>query len=192
MMSAESIIRRRIWANSLECVEKQRIQKKYRIPELNKTLVYQRTSKEAKLLCRAKVLGIKVPTVYYVTADTIYMEAIEGPTLLELLKSSNDLINTETGEIIGKCIATLHNNHIVHGDLSPMNIIIKKNTPYLIDFGLSFNSRQVEDFAVDMVAFDKVLNNVEVFNSVLKGYMHNAVQDITKRLEAVRQRGRKK
>ena len=190
MLSAESIITKRKWAN-IDCIEKKRIHKKYRIPEINKTLVYQRTAKEAKLLCKAKLLGIKVPTVYYVTEDTVYMECINGPTLLEL-QSQPNVISDALNVSIGKCIAILHNNNIIHGDLSPMNIIIQKDTPYLIDFGLSFSSQTAEDFAVDMVAFEKVLNDDGIFKSIFQGYKANAKQDISNRIEKVRQRGRKR
>ena len=191
MMSAESIINKRKWADN-DCIEKKRIHKRYRIPELNKTLVYQRTTKEAMLLCKAKILGINVPTVYFVTEDTIYMEAIPGPTLFELQQAQEKEFIKSQSLKIGKCVALLHNNNIVHGDLSPMNIIVNEGTPYLIDFGLSFNSHTVEDYAVDMAAFEKVLNDETAFNLILDGYNQMSKQSISVRLDIVRQRGRKK
>ena len=177
------------WA-TMDCIEKKRIHKRYRIKELNKTLVYQRTSKEAKLLCKAKLIGLHVPTVYFVTPDTIFMEYISGLTMQQVIAAGQydqDLMTT-----IGEIIGILHNNDIVHGDLSPMNIIIHDKQPYLIDFGLSFTSHTIEDFAVDLVAFEKVIGNDLLFNYILDGYYSSCKQNISKRIDQVRLRGRKK
>ena len=45
---------------------------------------------------------------------------------------------------IGKKIAVLHNNGIIHGDLTTSNMIFKDGI-YFIDFGLSFFSEKNED-----------------------------------------------
>eukprot|EP00834_Sanchytrium_tribonematis_P001901 NODE_50_length_31184_cov_0.705099.p22 type:complete len:190 gc:universal NODE_50_length_31184_cov_0.705099:7694-7125(-) len=189
MLSSESIISKIKWAN-YDCIEKKRIHKSYRIPELNKVLVLQRTSTEAKLLCKAKLLGLNVPAVFYVEKDTIYMEYLSGKTLLELQREEIQLLSI--GRDIGRCVAKLHNNGIIHGDLSPMNIIVQGNIPFLIDFGLAFSSKTIEDLAVDLVAFEKVLNDDQFFEIFYDGYKEVAKQNLDKRIDLVRERGRKR
>ena len=56
-------------------------------------------------------------------------------------------------------MAKLHNGAIIHGDLTSSNVMINPKTLkiYIIDFGLSFGSHNIEDKAVDLHAFEKSL-----------------------------------
>ncbi len=61
---------------------------------------------------------------------------------------------------LGESVAKLHNNHIIHGDLTSSNIMInleKEEKIFLIDFGLSFISENTENKAVDLFVFEKSL-----------------------------------
>ena len=52
----------------------------------------------------------------------------------------------------------MHKYDIIHGDLTTSNFIINENI-YVIDFGLSFSSKRIEDKAVDLHLFKEILNS---------------------------------
>src|SRR3989338_6709944 len=83
-------------------IKKQRIQKTYRIQELDEKLRKSRTKKKKN--CK----------------------------------------------VIGKNIALLHQQEIIHGDLTTSNMILKGEEVYFIDFGLSFIDPKAEHKAVDL------------------------------------------
>jgi len=100
------------------------------------------------------------------------------------------------GEIIGK----LHKLHIIHGDLTTSNMIIKENQIIFIDFGLGYVSQKIEDKAVDLhllkQAFEarhyknwKILIN-EIFNSYKKIIGEIEAKKIFDRIEMIEKRGR--
>lgn len=104
---------------------KDRISKKYRHLELDKKLIKQRTKKEAKLLEKAANL-INSPKPLRVNFNEIEMPFIKGKKLSENLENLNwKLICKE----IGKSIAKLHDNDIIHGDLTTSNMIWVDNSP---------------------------------------------------------------
>jgi len=126
---------------------KKRISKNYRNSVLDKKLIKTRNKQEATLLRKASGFGINTPVVYSVTENTIIMEKLEN--------TNNHCMHLEQ---IGKEIAKLHNNGIVHGDLNLINILITKNKKiYFIDFGLGYLSRKIEDKATDLLVFKKTL-----------------------------------
>ena len=53
----------------------------------------------------------------------------------------------------------MHNENVIHGDLTSSNIMIKKDQDSIdiriIDFGLSFISDSIEHKAVDLNVFEK-------------------------------------
>ncbi|MAG50631.1 Kae1-associated kinase Bud32, partial [archaeon] len=102
-------------------------------------------------------------------------------------------------EKIGKNISILHDNDIVHGDLTTSNMILKKDKVYFIDFGLGFISDKTEDKAVDLHLLKKALMTKHYrifeksFENVLKGYKENKdFKEVLNRLEKVESRGRYK
>lgn len=70
---------------------------------------------------------------------------IEGKTVSQILDSSQTLELAEAANLVLKLLETIqycHNLGIVHRDIKPDNIIIRRNDigdPVLIDFGISFN-----------------------------------------------------
>ena len=178
---------------------KDRIKKSYRLPVLDEKLRRQRTKKEFKLLEKASKL-IPVPKVLKTDEkEKIYMELIGG---LKLSESLDSLKNPENiCKTIGIQIAKLHDTDIIHGDLTTSNMIYseKNNKVYFIDFGLGFESRKVEDKAVDLHLIKEALqarhfmHHEKFFAAVLDGYKaskhHKAA---TERLKVVEKRGRYK
>ena len=65
--------------------------------------------------------------------------------------------------MLGKIVAKLHLNNIIHGDLTTSNFIITpENRLVVIDFGLSFYSERLEDKAADIGLFKEILNSVYI------------------------------
>ncbi len=182
-----------------DIIKKRRIKKSYRLPELDEKIRKQRTKREFNLLEKASKL-IPIPKILKLNENTkeIDMEFIEGKKLSEHLESLNYKKICET---IGKQIAILHDNNIIHGDLTTSNIILsdKDNKLYFIDFGLGFTSSRAEDKAVDLHLIKEALEAKhfkiakECFEQILKSYKtsKNANQ-ILQRLKKVEKRGRYK
>ena len=124
-----------------EVLLKRRVAKGYRLRELDEKLRKTRTRKEAKLLEKASKL-INVPKM--IKEDDKSMEIdmgfIEGNKLSESLDGMGNW--EEVCLEIGKGIGRLHDNGIIHGDLTTSNMIwksggrIEKGKLNFIDFGL--------------------------------------------------------
>lgn len=174
---------------------KNRIKKNYRIQEIDYELRFARTKKEAKLLEKSSKL-INAPKIIECKADKIIMEFIDGKLLRDLLNNIDKNKRNLLCQKIGQIIKILHNNNIIHGDLTTSNMILKDNEIFFIDFGLGFASQKTEDKAVDMHLLKQALNSKhyeiaeECFNEILKAY--NPGKEFIERLEKVESRGRYK
>src|SRR3989344_4469552 len=175
---------------------KERISKNYRIKQIDERLRRFRTKREANLLKKANF--VNVPRIFNVDDRKmlIEMEFVKGKLLKDFLKEHKDF---EFFELIGKEIAKLHDNDIIHGDLTTTNIIIKENKPYFIDFGLGFISSKIEDKAVDLYLLKQALNSSfpliaqESFNKILQGYRSSKnYNEVIERLKKIEKRGRYK
>lgn len=153
-------------------VLKDRIPKRYRIPEIDSKIRKQRCKLEAKLLSDAKRAGVITPILYDVDlkSKSILMEEINGLML-------KDVINDDLVYNLGKYIAKLHKADIIHGDITSSNIMINdKNQLVFLDFGLGRYSNLDEDKAVDLLVLKKSLQSIDYefalkyFKLVLKGY----------------------
>ena len=183
---------------SNEGITKERIKKSYRYPELDKKIRKQRTKHEIKLIQKLKN-SIKVPEIKKEIIDEspkIIMEYIEGKKLSENLYKLN---YKKICKKIGESIAKMHNENIIHGDLTTSNMILKKDEIYFIDFGLGFISTRIEDKAVDLHLLKHALEtkhnkiSIESFKAVLEGYKKsNQFKEIITQLQKVECRGRYK
>ncbi len=173
-------------------IVKDRIRKDYRIREIDIRLRKSRTKREAKIF--EKLSSISFPAPKLIKSDDkekIVMEFIKGPKVRDILEEKD---YKRLSEEIGKKIAILHNNGIIHGDLTTSNMILEKEI-YFIDFGLSFFSHKIEDKAVDLHLLKQALESKhykvweKCFNAALKAYGN---KEVLKRLEQVEKRGRYK
>lgn len=137
-----------------ESAVKNRVVKKYRNAVLDSRIRKERTKQEALLLHRAKEAGVMAPFIYKIDrkGSAITMEKVDGKLLRKTLDEDN---YRGICKEIGKKVALLHMNGIVHGDLTTSNIILRDKDLVFIDFGLGFFSGKAEDFAVDLLNFKK-------------------------------------
>ena len=178
---------------------KERIKKNYRIKEIDDKLRRFRTRREGNILNKAK--NLNVPKVFNVDDNKmiIEMEYLKGVLLKDFVPKSNLKENLRIFELLGKEISNLHENDIIHGDLTTTNLILKDDKVYFIDFGLGFISNKVEDKAVDLYLLKQALNSSfpeksnELFNKILEGYkLNKRFNEILERLKKVEKRGRYK
>ncbi len=183
-------------------VIKERNAKSYRIKELDEKIRKYRTRREISILEKASKI-IPVPKLSNSSSEKdfkIVMEFINGKKLAEHLDLFNDKKRIIICEIIGKQVAQLHNNNIIHGDLTTSNMILKDDEIYFIDFGLSFIDQKAEHKAVDLHLLKQALeskhykNFESSFKAVLEGYKKTCKnhKDVLDRLDKVEGRGRYK
>ena len=179
---------------SKKCIIKERFEKKYRVKELDQKLTKNRMLNESRNIFRASKLGINVPTIYFVDLieRKIYMEYLENScqlkNILQAIYSQQDItpyssLLSKISNDLGNIVSKLHSGELIHGDLTPSNIILKINQNthsdilnnaekiiletknydymYLIDFGLSSvtlsTSSSLEDKAVDLYVLKRAI-----------------------------------
>lgn len=176
---------------------KERIQKSYRLKEIDKKIRKFRTKRETKLLKKVDFS----PNVLDTDDKNmkITMDFIDGKLVKDILDDLKKEKREKLCKEIGENIAKLHNQDIIHGDLTTSNFIFDKKV-YFIDFGLGFVSPKIEDKAVDLHLLRQALESKhyrhadECFKNVLKGYkkLIKNYNEIINRLARVEQRGRYK
>jgi TP53 regulating kinase-like protein len=178
-------------------VIKDRFRKTYRIKEIDEKLRKTRTKREAKVLDKLQKINFPVPELIKNNEkDTLEIKYIKGELIKNKLNKNNCV---KLSKEIGNKVAVLHNNDIIHGDLTTSNMIFNKET-YLIDFGLSFFSKKIEDKAVDLHMLKESLESKhseiweKSYKAALDGYVNKAVdgKDILKRIKIVEKRGKYK
>ena len=105
-----------------ESITKERIIKNYRIKELDESIRNRRTIKEAKFLALVKDFNICAPYIFDIDKENniITMSYIDGKLAKEEIENGNLNCCYDIGVIIGK----LHENDIIHNDLTTSNFIV--------------------------------------------------------------------
>ncbi|CAL1279479.1 unnamed protein product [Larinioides sclopetarius] len=200
---------------------KERFVKKYRHPELDKSLTCERIRAEVRALNKCHEAGIKCPAVYFADIESrciILQEITNSITVKEYLKSilgnqGSTEINTSSSlaQKIGSSIAKMHKNELVHGDITTSNMLLKSDKlnefssaenfeVYFIDFGLAKRDVVAEDKAIDLYVLERVIssshpNSDKFYTAILSEYMRvlgNQSKAVADKLEEVRARGRKR
>lgn len=170
-------------------VEKIRVPKRYRVRELDEIIRQRRAVMEARILSAARRAGVATPVVLDVDGDKIVMERIHGTPVKKVM-------NAEICREIGKAVARLHSAGIVHGDITPMNMIVSGGRVYFIDFGLAFHDERLEAKGVDIHVFYESLkaefdNWKELWKAFLDGYReYQKFDDVMERFREIELRGR--
>ena len=181
--------------NGTQVVEKKRISKKYRNTNLDKKIRKERTKTESNLLRKCHSIGLNVPKVLNTDLNEfiIEMEFIPGT----VLKKSLNFKNLNYCSDVGKNIALMHSNGIIHGDITTSNLIEFENKIFFIDFGLGFHSKKTEDFAVDLLNFKRTFNATHSdlkkgWEKIIQNYekKFKKGKEVLKRLKEVEKRGK--
>jgi Kae1-associated kinase Bud32 len=183
-----------------ETVQKKRLPKKYRIPEIDQHLIKMRTKEEAKLISIARTSGVAVPIIYDIDLyeGILTMEYIRGKRIKDILNKISEAERKKLCNTIGQSIARLHNHDIAHGDITTSNMILFNDRVYFIDFGLGCITREVEIKGVDlhvlMEAFESTHSQYPTcFRHVLNGYeqeYEGNANEVLKKIDEIVQRGR--
>ncbi|XP_010879047.1 EKC/KEOPS complex subunit TP53RK [Esox lucius] len=194
---------------------KERFPKLYRHPLLDEKLTHRRTVQEVRSLLRCRKAGISVPAVYFVdhSCHCIFLEDIVGSITVREYIASTQLTPQKNQEEsldqlakkIGLVLAKMHEEDVVHGDLTTSNMLLKAGVEtgeadlFLIDFGLSYISALPEDKGVDMYVLEKAFlsthpNTEALFDKLLKAYAssYRKSHGVINKLNEVRLRGRKR
>jgi TP53 regulating kinase-like protein len=186
----------------LKAVFKIRKPKPYRNKELDDLLRERRTVREALFLTSAKEYGVITPLVYFVDIKKaeIIMQYLNGKVLRDILLANISLDKRlRLCEELGKILAKLHNNSLIHGDPTTSNFILVNGKLAVIDFGLSFISNRVEDRAVDLHLIREIMSSVHstifnnAFESLLDGYsslVGNEAKKVVETVADIERRGR--
>lgn len=180
-----------------DIVRKERIEKRYRHPELDRRLREERTQDEARMLKKAYQAGVRVPTVHAVEDTTFEMDHIDGTLVKEIFSDRDDL-----WPVIGEQIARLHNRNVIHGDLTTSNMLYDsdRGEVYFIDFGLGYHSQRIEDKAVDLHLLHEVLDSThtdvadDAMATILDVYREqcDTAEQVLERYDDIKDRGRYK
>lgn len=179
---------------------KNRIQKSYRLKELDEKIRKLRTRSEAKLLEKAGKI-IPTPNIIKVNEKNkkIEMEFLDGKKLSQELDNFSLEKQKQILKQAGINTAKIHKEGIIHGDLTTSNMILVENKLYFIDFGLGFSNGKIEDKAVDLHLIKEALEAKhfehwkELFESFQKSYASINKEEskkVLERLKAVEKRGR--
>ncbi len=178
-------------------VIKERVEKKYRHPEIDRRIRRLRTRREAKNLERASEAGVKVPKLLGVDEKNhlIRMSHIEGRLLKDVFEGGEDVLRHS--KAAGAQLRVLHDADMVHNDLTTSNIILSADgSLYFIDFGLAFHTARLEDKAMDLVVFKKSIQatHTKVSDGIWEGLLvgYKAGKEIKKRVETIEKRARYK
>uniref|UniRef100_M4B081 non-specific serine/threonine protein kinase n=1 Tax=Xiphophorus maculatus TaxID=8083 RepID=M4B081_XIPMA len=158
--------------------------------------------------------GIPAPAVYFVDYKyhCIFLEEIVGSSTLrdhinsvQRRDSCADRGLHELAERVGRILAKMHDENVIHGDLTTSNMLLRHRPeatePELvfIDFGLSYISALPEDKGVDLFVLEKAFLSTHpdtdvLFEKLLKSYAATSKMSasVIKKLDEVRLRGRKR
>ena len=178
-------------------VVKARLPKKYRPAELDAAIRSYRTVHEPQLMHEAKKAGVPTPTIFLVDVKntTITMEFVEGKQVKQLLGSISKKEKQELCVKIGELIGKLHEQGVIHGDLTTSNMILSaEGKIFLVDFGLGEKNTELEARGVDLHLMKRALQSThyqfagECFEHVMRGYCAAVGAEDTKNvLEKIRE-----
>ncbi|WP_440059024.1 Kae1-associated kinase Bud32 [Thermogladius sp. 4427co] len=185
----------------INVVFKIRVSRKYRHPDYDRVFRESRTRNEVKIMLDLLEKGVRIPIPIAVDLNNyiIVMTVVEGRRLSEIILEEDVDLLAKTYFEIGRQVGVIHNSGIYHGDLTISNIIVDSRLePYIIDFGLSGYSNDIEEYAIDLHLFDRSTRNTVpekasvLMNSFLTGYssVFPKYRDVLERMADIRRRGR--
>ncbi len=181
-----------------DTIIKDRVKKAYRVRELDESLRRSRTKREARLISFARRVGVPTPVIRDVDENIVKMDFIKGKQVKKILNLVSKEERKRLCEEIGKHVGRLHENNVIHGDLTTSNMILKEERIFFIDFGLGEINDAVEAKGVDLLVFKKSLRSThyefegECFDAFVKGYSseYEDYGSVLERLSSIEKRGR--
>ena len=183
-------------------IVKDRIRKDYRIKEIDEKLRGFRTRREAKILGKLEKFGFVPKVLYNDKKEKLTLEYLDGPKIRDVI---DELFVKDKKKCFSVCkdmakkIRLMHDNDIVHGDLTTSNMILFNDVVYFIDFGLSQVSTKDEDKAVDLHLLKQAWESKHYkiweacFKVIAKEYGKSKNnKEVLNKLEKVEARGRNK
>ena len=163
---------------SLEVVIKERGEKKYRHPQLDREIRKARTVQEVSILHKVKGAGVSVPFIYHVDPDNarIVMEYVRGRKVRDIVKDLSDGDRYKLFKEIGRMTGLMHGADVIHGDLTTSNMIKTDGKIVFVDFGLGEVSMEVEKRGVDLNLLRRMLTSThykyteQLFEAFKEGY----------------------
>jgi Kae1-associated kinase Bud32 len=182
-IGAEAEVRIGRWLG-LPAIKKTRVPRTWRHPDLDKRLTKRRLDVECKILNKLLKENITAPRILELNKDemTMIISKIEGSPLIESLQAG--IVDENIFIQLGKIIRNFHEIGISHGDISTNNILWQAGSePTLIDFGLSKNTIEVEDFGIDLHVLEEILSASHpeydgAMEQVETGYLSQSPDDI--------------
>ncbi len=201
---AEAVLIHSKWFNR-DVLIKYRLPKNYRIKEIDKKLRFSRTIKEGRTLIELSKIGIPVPSIFEINPamGLIVMQYINGDRLKDVLPNLSSEELEKIFREIGYWLAKIHQNDRMHGDLTTSNIIYTANRQlFFIDFGLTESSIGIEEKAMDLHLFKRVISSTHgkffpyLYDQFIQGYStvektdRNEYSKILSRINQIELRGR--
>ena len=127
--------------NGKKSILKIRKEKKYRNLSLDTRIRKQRTVREAQIISDVKSFGISTPLIHFVDYKnfSISMQYVKGKLIRDMDEKSISKTCLQIGKIVGK----LHQNGIMHGDLTTSNFILTSEHLFVIDLGLQIELKSL-------------------------------------------------
>lgn len=203
-------------------IVKERFPKMYRHPILDDHLRGGHMRSEIRCMTRCRSVGVDVPPLYFVDPSNtrIVMGFIDDAVtvreyifrICEIYLKIDDRQRFlfPLAEAIGRLLALVHSNDVIHGDLTTSNMLVRSPEfrdesirewrLVLIDFGLSYTEHSAEDKGVDLYVLEKAFLSTHpetetIFDRILSSYRENCKNGGEKtldKLNEVRLRGRKR
>ena len=134
----------------------------------------------------AKEAGVMAPMPYYANGNVLAMEFIgENGVPSPRLKDTKSEHPEKIMEGIFESMRKLSSYGLVHGDMSEYNVLVKNDTPYIIDFGqaVSIDHPRAREF------LERDVHNIATFFMKRYGIEHDESEEVAKSLEAADKSG---
>jgi len=177
-------------------VMKRRLPKRYRHPDLDRSLRSRRTRTEARLIREAREAGARTPIIYDIDLDegALVMEDIGGVTAKRAIDDGGGIAVCQA---IGAAVAAIHRASIAHGDLTTSNMIWRDGAIWLIDFSMGASNATVEELGTDLHLMDEAFRSSHsgdpaLFQAVLSSYRQgfDGAEAVIARMRDIESRGR--
>ncbi len=185
-----------------DVLAKYRHPKFYRHPNIDKKIRAGRTVLEAKTMMALQDENVPIPSIFDVDPEmgVIIMKYINGKRMKDVLPELDKYQIKIIFRKIGREVANIHASNRIHGDITTSNILYTASgNVFFIDFGLTEYSTNLEDFAVDLHLFKRVLLSSHgemfpfLFHNFLEGYKEcfgKKGQKIIDHIRIIESRGR--